>query len=115
MVSNPKEVSNYFFSHHKEKRSKGRRKKVDMSQIECYQCHKKGHHKSDCLEDPKNKKRGRDQATLKKETQRNSSLKNMTLGTYTIKSFSLHNLFLYVLEFIVFLTYFGKDIFVLSL
>lgn len=32
-----------------------------MSKIECYQCHKKGHYKSDYLENPRNKKRGRDQ------------------------------------------------------
>ena len=35
-----------------------------MSNIECYQYHKKGHYKSDCPENPKNKKRGRDQANL---------------------------------------------------
>jgi len=64
MVANLKGVSNAYVVHHKEKRLKGPRKKVDMSKIECYQCHKKDHHKSDCPENPKNKKRGRDQANL---------------------------------------------------
>lgn len=35
-----------------------------MSKIECYQCHKKGHYKSDCLENPRNKNKGRDQANF---------------------------------------------------
>jgi len=64
MVVNPKGVSNAYVVHHKGKRSKGPRKKVNMSKIECYQCHKKDHYKSDCPENPKNKKRGRDQANL---------------------------------------------------
>ena len=27
-----------------------------MSKVECYQCHKKGHYRSDHLDNPKNKK-----------------------------------------------------------
>ena len=65
-----------------------------MSKIECYQCHKKGHYKSECLENPRDKKREEIKPTfMKKGTQRKSSLKNVTLGTYSIKSFALHNLF----------------------
>lgn len=65
MVTILEGVSNV--SHHKGKRLKGPRKKVDMSKIECYQCHKKGHYKSDCHENPKNKKRGRDYANFVEE------------------------------------------------
>ena len=64
MVANPEEVSNYYVSHHKGKRSKGPRKKFEVPKIECYQCHKNDHYKSDCPENPKNKKGGRDQANL---------------------------------------------------
>ena len=46
------------------KKSKGPKKKFDMSKIEYYQCHKKGHYKSDCPKNPMNKKRGRDQDNL---------------------------------------------------
>lgn len=35
-----------------------------MSKIECYQYHKMGHYKNDCLGNPKNKKRNRDQANF---------------------------------------------------
>jgi len=38
-----------------------------MSKIECYQCHKKGRYKSDCLENPRNKKIRRDQANFFEE------------------------------------------------
>ena len=91
MVVNPEGISNSYVAHHKGKRLKGPRKKVDMSKIECYQFHKKGHYKSDYPENPRNKKRGRDQAKFAEDSK--SSLKNLTLGTYTIKSFSLHNPF----------------------
>lgn len=47
MVTNLEGVSNAYVAHDKGKRLKGLRKKVDMSKIECYQCHKKGHYKSD--------------------------------------------------------------------
>lgn len=67
MVVDPEGVSNAYVSHHKGERSKGPRKKFDMSKIEWYQCHKKGHYKSDCLENPRNKKRGRDQANFLEE------------------------------------------------
>ena len=67
MAANSEEVSNANVSHHKGKISKGPRKKFYMSEIECYQCHKKGHYKSDCPENPRNKKRGRDQANFAEE------------------------------------------------
>ena len=67
MDANPEEVSNAYVVHHKGKRLKGPRKKVDMSKIECYQFHKKGHYKSDCLKNPRTKKRGRDQANFVEE------------------------------------------------
>lgn len=60
MVSNPKGVSNAYVAHHKGNRSKGPMKKVDMSKIEYYQSHKKGHYNCDYPENPKNKKRERD-------------------------------------------------------
>ena len=64
MVSNLEGVSNYYVAHHKGKRSNGPRNKVDMSTIECYQCHKKG---SIYPENPRNKKRGRGQANFAEE------------------------------------------------
>ena len=67
MVVNIEEVSNAYVAHHKGKRSKGPWKKVDMSKIECYQCHKKGHYKSDYPKNPRNKKRRRDQANFAEE------------------------------------------------
>lgn len=38
--------------------------KIDLSKIECYHCHKMGHYKNQCPDNPKNKKRERDQATI---------------------------------------------------
>ena len=38
-----------------------------MSKIECYQCHKKGHYKSDFPNTSKNKKRDRDHANFSEE------------------------------------------------
>lgn len=38
-----------------------------MSNIECYQCHKKFHYKSDCPNTPNNKKRDRDHANFSEE------------------------------------------------
>ena len=71
-------VSNAYSAHHKKgnfKKSSGPRRKVDMSKIECYQCHKMGHYKSDCLDNPKNKKRDKDHANVVEE---GSSKKNET-------------------------------------
>jgi len=62
-----KDVSNAYIAQHKGKKSKGPRKKVDMSKVECCQCHKKGHYKSDCPDNPRNKKRERDQANVAEE------------------------------------------------
>ena len=67
LVANPEEVSNAYTAEYKGKKSKGPRKKVDMSKVECYQCHKKGHYRSDRPDNPRNKKRGRDQANVAKE------------------------------------------------
>lgn len=62
LVSNPEGISNAYTAQHKGnvKKSEGPRKKVDMSTVECYQFHKKGHYMSDCLDNPINKKRERD-------------------------------------------------------
>jgi len=72
LVTNNEEekVSNAYSAYDKKrnfKKSKGPRRKVDMSKIECYQCHRMGHSKSDCLDNPKNKKRNRDQANVAEE------------------------------------------------
>ena len=69
LVSNNEEekLSNAYSTSHKKghsKKSRGPRKKVDTSKIECYQCHEMGHYKSDCPKNPKNKKRNRDQANV---------------------------------------------------
>lgn len=55
LVANSKDVSNAYIAQHKGKRSKGPRKKIDMSKVECCQCHKKGHYKSHCPDNPRNK------------------------------------------------------------
>jgi len=38
-----------------------------MSKLECYQFHKKGHYRSDCPDNPRNKKREIDHATITEE------------------------------------------------
>ena len=38
-----------------------------MSKVECYECHKKGHYRSDCLDNTRNKKRERDQDNVAEE------------------------------------------------
>jgi len=38
-----------------------------MSKIECYQCHKIDHYKSNYLDNPKNNKRNKDQANFVEE------------------------------------------------
>ena len=68
LVANNEEVSNAYIDQHKGNfKKKGPRKKVDMSKIECYQCHKMRHYKSDCLNNPRNKKRERDHANVAEE------------------------------------------------
>ena len=53
-------VSNAYSAHHKNKgnfkKCKGPRRKIDLSKIECYNCLNMGHYKSDCLDNPNNKK-----------------------------------------------------------
>ena len=46
-----------------------------MSKVECYQCHKLSHYRSDCPDTPRNKKRERDQANVVEE---GSQKKNKT-------------------------------------
>lgn len=67
LVANPEGVSNAYTAQHKRKKSKGPQKKVDMSKVECYQCHKKGHYRSDYPNNPKNNKRDRDHANIVEE------------------------------------------------
>ena len=64
LVFDSKYVSNAYISQHKGNKSKGPMKKVDMSKVEWYQCHKKGNYRSDCPENPRNKKRERYQASV---------------------------------------------------
>lgn len=47
--------------------SKGPRREVDLSKNECYNCHKMGHYRSDCLENLRNKKREREHANVADE------------------------------------------------
>ena len=64
-------VSNAYSTHHKYKgsfkKSKGPRRNIDLSKIECYNCHKMGNYKSTCPENPRNRKRNRDHANVAKE------------------------------------------------
>ena len=60
-------MSNAYASQHRGKFKKGPKRKVDMSKVECYQCHKKGHYRSDCPDNPRNKKRERDQVNIVEE------------------------------------------------
>jgi len=66
LVNNKKEdeednISNAYSAHHKKKVPK---KKIDLSKIECYNCHKMSHYKNQCPENPRNKKRDRKQANI---------------------------------------------------
>lgn len=67
LVASHEGVSNAYGSQHKGKKLKGPRKKVYMSKVECYQCHRKGHYRSDCPENVRNKKRERDQTNIVEE------------------------------------------------
>ena len=70
-------ISNAYFNHHKNKgifkKFKVPRKIIDLSKIGCYNCHKMGHHRSNCPENPRNKRRDKDQANSADE---GSSKKN---------------------------------------
>ena len=72
-------ISNAYNFQHKNKgvfkKFKGPRKKVDLSRIQHYNCHKMGHYKSQCPEKPRNGKRKRDQANIVDEA---PSKKNKT-------------------------------------
>ncbi len=46
---------------------KGLERKVNLSKIKCYNFHKMGHYRNNCLDNPRNKKRSRDQANVAKE------------------------------------------------
>ena len=54
-------TSNAYSSHHMKKgvykKFKGPKKQVDLSKIECYNCHKMGHYKSQYPENQRKKKR----------------------------------------------------------
>ena len=67
LVANLEEVSNAYTAQYKGKKSKGLTKKVGMSEVECYQCHKKGHYRSNYPDNPRNKKRERDHANIAEE------------------------------------------------
>ena len=68
MVANNEEVSKSYVAHHKGNfKKKGPRKKVDMSKIECYRCHKMGHYRSECPNNPRNRKRERYHANMVEE------------------------------------------------
>ena len=76
LVNNKKEdeeenTSNAYYAHHKKKgtfkKFKAPIKKVDLSKIECYNCHKMGHYKNQCLENPRNKKRDMEQTNITDE------------------------------------------------
>ena len=47
--------------------SKDKRRKLTYPKIECYNCHKMGHYKNQCLENPRNNKRDREQANITDE------------------------------------------------
>jgi len=72
LISNNKEekVSSAYSASHKKgysKKSRELRTKVDMYKIQCYQCHKIDHYRSDCPYNPKNNKRGKDQTNVGEE------------------------------------------------
>jgi len=60
--------SNAYFAHYKKKETfkkcEGPRSKVDLSKIECYNCHKMGHYRSNCPKNLRNKKREREHANV---------------------------------------------------
>ena len=69
MVTNNEDVSNDYASHHKGRsQKKGLKNKVYMSKIECYHCHKMGHYRSDCPDNPGSKKRDREHSNMAEET-----------------------------------------------
>lgn len=61
-------TSNAYYANHNKKggykKFKGPKKKVDLSKIECYNCHKMGHYKSQCPENLRNKKREREHGNV---------------------------------------------------
>ena len=68
MVANNEEVSNAYVAHHKGNfKKKGLRKKADMSKNECCHCHKMGHYRSECPDNPRSKKRDRDHINMVEE------------------------------------------------
>jgi len=67
LVANPKGLSNAYVAQHRGNVKRGPKRKVDMSKVECYQCHKKGYYRSERPDNPRNKKRERDQANVAKE------------------------------------------------
>jgi hypothetical protein len=73
---------------------KGPRRKVDLSKIECYNCHKMGHYKSDCPENPRIRRENRDQANVvdegspKKNKTEESEVKGLILRTLSPSTLS---------------------------
>jgi len=61
-------ISNDYSAHHKNNRTfkkyKGPISKVDLSNIECYNCHKMGHYRSNCPKNSRNKKKEREHANV---------------------------------------------------
>lgn len=55
---------------------------MDLSKVECYNCHKMGNYKSHCPENPRNKKRDGDQANVTDEA---PSKKNETEEELEVK------------------------------
>jgi len=80
-------ISNAYSAHHEKKgtfkKFKGPKKKVDLSKIKCYNCHKMGEYKSHCLESPRNKKREREYVNvIVKVHHRRTRLENLRLKIY---------------------------------
>lgn len=63
--------SKAYSSHHKKKgtfnKFKGPKNKVDLSEIECSNCHKMGQYKNQCNENPRNRNRDRGQKNITNE------------------------------------------------
>lgn len=86
-----KKVSNAYSAHHKNKgsfkKSKGPKINIDISEIKCYNCHNMVHYKSDCIENPRNKKREReyeniaDEGPPKKKKKEEYEVKDLFLWT----------------------------------